>query len=239
LSLFGQKPSDRAPGPAAPLQRREEWSMRRFRGVLRDLAMLASSIGSGLEQFRAFVGTCYRQQADSTGEGTVDAQGVTRQFGDDFLLSIVIGFNQGVLYSLDATDSALIGILGATAAVAVLTIDKIRELAAIPRWIAIALLACSAMLSLAAYAYRFIGRQQPGYVPRPVIFVPEFTLDGSNALARAIRATVQQSEENLNILRGKRIVALIASVLLLLAAVVVAYARLAGPPVVAVTYVVH
>ncbi|HWT06658.1 MAG TPA: hypothetical protein VN224_12930 [Xanthomonadales bacterium] len=95
---------------------------------------------------------------------------MTRQFGDDFLLSIVIGFNQGVLSSLDASDLALIGILGATAAFAVLTIDKIRELATAPRWIAIALLACAGILSLAGYAYRFIGRQQPGYVPRPAIF---------------------------------------------------------------------
>jgi len=61
-------------------------------------------------------------------------------------------------------------------------------------------------------------------------FVPEFTLDGSNALARAIRATVRQSEANLDILRRKRSVALTASVLLLMAAVVVTYARLAGPP---------
>jgi hypothetical protein len=203
--------------------------MRRFRGVLRDLASVASAIGYGLEQLRGLIGTDVRQQAASADDVTADAQDVTRRFGDDFLLSIVVGFNQGVLSSLDATDSALTGILGATAAVAVLTIDKIRELAAIPRWIAIALLGCSAVLSLTAYAYRFIGRQQPGYVPRPALFVPEFTLDGSNALARAIRAAVLQSEANLGILSRKRSVALIASVLLFLAAVVVTYARLAGP----------
>ncbi len=208
--------------------------MRRFWGVLRDLAWLASSIGYGLEQLRGLIAND-RRQAESAAGTTLGAQDVTRQFGDDFLLSIVIGFNQGVLSSLDATDSVLIGILGATAAFAVLTIDKMRELAATPRWIAIALLACSGVFSLAAYAFRFIGRQQPGYVPRPAIFVPEFTLDGSNALARAIRATVRQSEENLDILRRKRSVALTASVLLLIAAVLVTYARLAGPPGLAIS----
>ncbi|MEA2787359.1 MAG: hypothetical protein QOF71_3463 [Candidatus Eremiobacteraeota bacterium] len=204
--------------------------MRRFRGVLRDLTLFVSSIGYGLEQFRGLIGNDFRQQGESADEAAAGAQDVTRQFGDDFLLSTVIGFNQGVLSSLDASDLALIGILGATGAFAVLTIDKLRELAAVPRWIAIALLACSGILSLAGYTYRFIGRQQPGYVPRPAIFVPEFTLDGSNALARAIRATVRQSEANLEILRRKRSVALAASVLLLMAAVVVTYARLAGAP---------
>jgi hypothetical protein len=209
--------------------------MRRFRGVLRDLTLLVSSIGYGLEQFRGLTGDDRRHEMKSADVMTADAEDATRRFGDDFLLSIVIGFNQGVLSSLDATDSVLIGLLGATAAMGVLTIDKIRELAAIPRWIAIALLAGSAILSLAGYAFRFIGRQQPGYVPRPAVFVPEFTLDGSNALARAIRATVLQSEENLDILSRKRSIALAASVLLRVASVVVTYARLAGPPGVAVS----
>jgi hypothetical protein len=204
--------------------------MRRFRGVLRDLTFFASSIGYGLEQLRGLIGADLRRQAESADDVAACAQDMTRQFGDDFLLSIVVEFNHGVLSSLDATDSVLIGILGATAAFAVLTIDKIRELATVPRWIAIALLACSGVLSLTAYAYRFIGRQQPGYVPRPALFVPEFTLDGSIALARAIRAAVLQSEANLGILSRKRSVALTASVLLLMAAVVVTYARLAGPP---------
>ena len=204
--------------------------MRRFRGVLRDLTWFATRSVTGWNSSVVSLGMIFVNSAESAADAAARARDVTRQLGDDFLLSIVVGFNQGVLSSLDATDSALIGILGATAAFAVLTIDKIRELAAIPRWIAIALLACSGVLSLAAYAYRFVGRHQPGYVPRPALFVPEFTLDGSKALARAIRAAVLQSESNLAILSRKRSVALTASVLLLTAAVVVTYARLAGPP---------
>lgn len=117
--------------------------------------------------------------------------------------------------------------MGATGAFAVLTVDKIRELAVAPRWVAIALLASSALASLAGYAYGFIGRTTRD-VPRPLLFVPDFSLYGLRAVARAIRETVLESEENLAIRRRKRVVALLAIALLIAGAIVVSYARLAG-----------
>jgi hypothetical protein len=203
--------------------------VRPFSGIVRDLALLANSIGYGFEQFRRLNG---ESTATLTTEQSADGSGVAqdsaRQLGDDFLLSIAVGFNQGVLSNIDAIDSALIGVLGATGAFAVLTVDKLRELAAVPRWIAIALLASSALVSLAGYAYGFIGRSTRDG-PRPALFVPDFSLYGLKAVARAIRETVRRSEENLHIRRRKRIVALAAIALLIAGAVVVTYARLLGP----------
>jgi hypothetical protein len=138
-----------------------------------------------------------------------------------------VSFNQGIVANIDAIDAALIGILGATAAFAVLTVDKIRELASVPRWIAIALLALSGLVSLSGYAYGFV-RGQPRDVPRPARFVPDFSLYGSKAIARAIHETVRRSEENLAIRGRKRILALTAVGLLILGSIVIAYARLTG-----------
>jgi hypothetical protein len=106
-------------------------------------------------------------------------------------------------------------------------VDKIRELAAVSRWVAIGLLAASALTSLVGYAYGFVGRSTRE-VPRPAWFVPDFSLYGLKAVARAIRETMSRSEENLNIRRWKRIAVLTAIGLLIAGAVVVTYARLVG-----------
>lgn len=199
--------------------------------ILRDLALLASSIGHEIEQFRRVNGVGAATRAtEHADNGSGIAEVSARQLGDDFLLSIAVSFNQAVLSNIDAIDSALIGVLGATVAFAVLTVDKIRELPAVPRWIAITLLAFSGLVSLIGYADGFVGRSTRDG-PRPALFVPDFTLYGLKAVARAIRETVRRSEENLNIRRRKRIVALLAIGLLIAGAVVVTYARL-GEPVV-------
>ena len=198
-------------------------------GIVRDLASLASSISYRFEQMRRLNGDgAARRTTEKTDNAGASAEDSTRRLGDDFLLSIAIGFNQRVLSNIDAIDTALIGIFGATGAFAVLTVDKIRELALAPRWVAVALLASSALASLAGYAYGFIGRTTRD-VPRPLLFVPDFSLYGLRAVARALRETVLESEENLAIRRRKRVVALLAIALLIAGAVVVSYARLAGP----------
>ncbi|HEY0395607.1 MAG TPA: hypothetical protein VGD01_14005 [Candidatus Elarobacter sp.] len=156
-----------------------------------------------------------------------------RQPGDGFLLSLSVSFNQGVVPNIDAIDAASIGILGATVAFAVLTVDKIREIAEFPRWMALTFLMLSGLVSSFGYAYGFV-RGQPRDVPRPSRFVPDFSLHGSKALARATHETVRRSEENLRIRGRKRVMALGAVGLLIAGAVVIAYARLAGgtvPPV--------
>jgi hypothetical protein len=197
-------------------------------GIVRDLALLVHSIGHGFEQFRRANGDGARERTTERADNrTRNAGEPVREPGDDFLLACAIGFNQRVLSNIDATDTALIGILGATGAFTVLTVDKIRELAVVSRWIAIALLASSALASLAGYAYGFIGGATRD-VPRPLLFVPDFSLDSLKAIARAIRETVLESEENLRIRRRKRVAALLAIALLIAGAVVVSYARVAG-----------
>ena len=202
--------------------------MRRFRGVLRDLTWFASSIGYGLEQFRGLLCAGAGERAPDAVPRTSDLhEDAARRLGDDFLLSSAVNFNEGVLSNIDAVDSALIGILGAAGAFTVLTVDKIRELAVVPRWVAIGFLAASALVSLYGYAYGFVGRH-PRDVPRPTIFVPDFLRYGSKALVRATRETVRRTEENLDIRQRKRVASLIAIAFLIAGAVVVTYARLVG-----------
>jgi hypothetical protein len=129
--------------------------------------------------------------------------------------------------NIDAIDAALIGVLGATGVFAVLAVDKLRELAVWPRWIAISLFAASALSSFVGYAYGFIN-DQPRDVPRPALFVADFARNGSKALARALSAVVHASEQNMRIRTRKRVIALIAIGLLIAGAVVVTYARLTG-----------
>jgi hypothetical protein len=203
--------------------------MRRFRGVLRDLAFLASSIGYGLEMVRGLIGV---DAAESGPRAAVPQpsnlhEHPLRRLGDEFLLSSAVTFNQGVLSNIDAVDSALIGILGAAGAFTILTVDKMRELAVVPRWVAIGFLAASGLVSLYGYAHGFVGRH-PRDVPRPTIFVPDFLRYGSKALARATRETVHRSEENLDVRQRKRVASLIAIAFLIAGAVVVTYARLSG-----------
>ena len=198
-------------------------------GIVRDLAWLANSIGYALEQFRCVHGESgARRGPKDADSGSVRAEESVRQLGDDFLLSCAVGFNHGVMSNIDAIDLALIGILGATGAFAVFAVDKIRELAVIPRWVAIGLLASSGLVSLVGYAYGFIGRSARD-VPRPTLFVLDFSSHGMTAVARAIRETVIRSEENIEIRWQKRVAALTAIGLLIVGAIMVTYARLVGP----------
>jgi len=196
-------------------------------GIVRDLALLVRSIGYGLEQLRRVNGDDSPLHASHHADERGSADDSARQPGDDFLLSISVGFNQGVVSNIDAIDVALIGILGATGAFAVFAVDKIRELALIPRWVAIGLLALSGLVSLAGYAHGFIGRSGRD-VPRPALFVPDFTSARMSAVARAIRETILRSEENLEVRWFKRVTALTAIGLLIAGAVMVTYARLVG-----------
>jgi hypothetical protein len=182
-----------------------------------------------LEQFRGLIGIGAREggPAAAVPPPSNVHEDTMRRLGDDFLLSSAVSFNQGVLSNIDAVDAALIGILGAAGAFTVLTVDKIRELAVVPRWVAIGFLAASGLVSLYGYAHGFVGRH-PRDVPRPTIFVPDFLRYGSKALVRATRETVRRSEENLDIRQRKRVASLIAIAFLITGAVVVTYARLSG-----------
>jgi glucan phosphoethanolaminetransferase (alkaline phosphatase superfamily) len=199
--------------------------MRVIIDVVREVAALFTALGYGAEQLRRLVGSTVDASATSSTEPV--ALDAAQQLGEDYLLTTSISFNQQVVSNIDAIDAALIGTLGATAAFAVLAVDKIRELAVWPRWFAISLFALSAALSFVGYAYGFI-RDQPGDVPRPAQFVADFARNGSKALARAIRAAVSASERNVRIRTRKRIIVLVAVGLLISGAVVMTYARLTG-----------
>jgi len=193
--------------------------------VFREVTAFLTAIGYGLEQTRRLV-SADESRSDS-GIVLSRAPDLARELGDDFLLTTSIGFNRQLLANIDAIDAALIGVLGATVAFAVLAIDKILELAVFPRWIAIGFLTVSGLLSFTGYAYGFISGE-PIEVPRPVLFVPDFARNGSQAVTRALRATLLASERNRRIRTQKRVIAFVAMALLIGGAGVIAYARLTG-----------
>ena len=191
--------------------------------VLRELAALIAAASEGVKEIRRLV----RRDAGNEDTNVLAAvrANAAPQLGDDFLLATSIGFNRQLLANIDAIDTALIGILGATVAFAVLTVDKIKELRAWPCWTAITFLAVSGLLSFAGYASGFI-RGEPIEVPRPALFVPDFARYGSKAIARALHAAVAASEHNRRIRTQKRLIALVAIAFLIGGALVVGYARL-------------
>lgn len=191
---------------------------------VQDFATLLAAAGYMIEQFRRAGEASPRDASDG-------AAGPKKQIGDDFLLTTAIAFNQGVLANIDAVDTALIGIFAAASAFAIFAVDKINELADTLKWLAVVLLAASALLSVVGYAFGFV-LSEPRDVPRPLRFVADVGLYGTSALARAIRETVRRSEENLKVREVKRIFALASLGVLIAGVVVVTYARLAGHTVV-------
>lgn len=138
--------------------------MRVIIDLVREVSALFAAFGYGVEQVRRL--TCPPASTAAANAMQPIAADATQQLGEDYLLTTSIGFNQHVVSNIDAIDAALIGILGATGAFTVLAVDKIRELAVWPRWIAISLFGVSAALSFVGYAYGFV-RDQPSDVPRP------------------------------------------------------------------------
>jgi hypothetical protein len=92
---------------------------RELTSALRDLQGLVNRV--------ATLATPGKRQSGAT-DATCSTSGERTKLGDDFLLSMSVGFNEGVLANIDSIDAALIGILGATVAFAVLTVDKIANL---------------------------------------------------------------------------------------------------------------
>ena len=161
--------------------------------------------------------------------------GDDRQRRDQFVFDAAARFNESLIANIDAADNVLTAVLAGVLAVAVFTIDKIRELQIPDKWIALSLLSAATCVCVAGYltgiAWRGVGSRDG---VRPKRFIPEFARRSDEATADAIRQLSEACEANLSIRRRKRLLAIVALVMLVAGTVVVAVARLHGMPAQAV-----
>jgi hypothetical protein len=148
--------------------------------------------------------------------------------GDTFVYDVATRFNETLVASIDAIDTALTAVLAGDVAIAVFAIDKIRELQAVEERCAISLL-CGSVLSCAVgyvvgFSVSFSGRD--GVPPRSLI--ADLCARPGNAMSEAVESVIDAGEINLNVRFLKRAFAVAAILMLLLGGALVALARLTG-----------
>jgi len=151
------------------------------------------------------------------------------ELGDAFAFDVVARFNAGLVANVDAIDTGLTAILAGIVAVVVFTIDKVRELHELEKWVALGLLCCATFACVIGY---LVGGPRYGFGNRdgvrPSNFVPDFVRKPEAATTNAIQQLMDASEANLTVRLRKRTLAMLALVLLLAGVAVVTAARLYG-----------
>ncbi len=147
---------------------------------------------------------------------------------DTFVYDVVARYNEELVASVDAIDTALMTILAGSVAVLVFTIDKINELARAESACAIALTCTSTLLCVIAYTAGFPIRSSKRDGVRPRLVVPDMVDRPKKALADAILQLINAGERNLTIRFMKKGLAVLALVLLLAGVVLAAVARANG-----------
>jgi hypothetical protein len=162
-------------------------------------------------------------------EPETDVEEIASGLGDDFLFDVAARFNEALIGNIDAVDSALTAILAGVVAVAVFTIDKVRDFSVPDRWVALGLLGGATVACVLGYV---VGVAWRGFENRdgvrPIRFIPDFARMADEATAEAIEQLAQACEMNLSIRLRKRLLAILALVLLLIGTAIVAVARLNG-----------
>lgn len=151
-----------------------------------------------------------------------------RMPGDAFIYDVATRFNEALVASIDAIDTALTAVLAGDVAVAVFAIDKIGELQSVEKWFAIMLLCGSIVSCVAGYAAGFSSGTsgRDGIPPRRLI--PDLHARQGDAMSDAVESVIGAGEINLNVRFRKRALAISAIMLLLFGSVLVALARLGG-----------
>ncbi|MDB5069975.1 MAG: hypothetical protein JWM87_1086 [Candidatus Eremiobacteraeota bacterium] len=148
--------------------------------------------------------------------------------GDTFVYDIAIRFNETLVASIDAIDTALMAILAGDMAVTVFAIDKIKELQPIEEWCAIALVCGSIVSCIIGYAVGFsVGSSGREGVP-PRRLIPDLYARPNSAISDAVEQITDAGEINLDVRFVKHACAVAAIILLVLACTVAGLARLAG-----------
>jgi hypothetical protein len=175
------------------------------------LLLTAWSVGAAGER------TCPERQRHSVPEHRWTDKAI-------FLYDAVARFNEMLIATIDAIDTALTAILAGDIAVVIFTIDKIAELQRPGRIATLALLVGSVAACATGYLVRYRGRTQDGIEPHLLVADTGDLRD--EAIIGAIEGIVVSSDANLTIRFIKRVLAMSGMVLLIGAVAVVAVARL-------------
>lgn len=136
-------------------------------------------------------------------------------------------FNERIVASIDAIDTALTAVIAGNVAVLVFAIDKIKELHRVAEWWALGLIVGSLLLCLAGYVTGFPPFLNRDGVP-PRTLIPDLVTRSAVALSAAVEDIVEAGEANVTIRLIKQSFAILAILLLLSGGLVTAIARVAG-----------
>jgi hypothetical protein len=154
------------------------------------------------------------------------ADGRPRCFVDEsFVYDAAARFNERLLSTIDAIDTALTAVLAGDVAVAVFTIDKIADFQLQRELAACALLSASIAACAAGYIFSFRPRGVNADGVRPRRFIADLAARHDESMIGAVEELLAAGEINVTVRSVKRILAGCAILFLLAAVIVVALAR--------------
>jgi hypothetical protein len=161
-----------------------------------------------------------------------DCKSADEAAGDDalrasertFVYDAVARFNETLIGTIDAIDTALTATLAGDIALAVFTIDKIAELQPTTKLVAIGLLGASVLTAVAGYLFRFRAGVVDGIAP--VFLIGDISSRSEESVIGAIETLVYSSERNSLTRFVKRVLTALATLLMVTAVIVLGVARL-------------
>jgi hypothetical protein len=148
--------------------------------------------------------------------------------GDVFIYEVAAHFNEMLVASTDAVDTALTAVLAGDIAALLFAIDKLRELQLLDRWCAVILLCASIVCCGAGYVTGLVvaPRERDGITPRD--FIADVLVRPHEAMLGAVKGLIRAAELNGRVRVFKRGAVVAAMILLILGAGFIGLARLAG-----------
>jgi hypothetical protein len=146
-------------------------------------------------------------------------------YDKSFVYGAAARFNERLLGTIDAIDTALTAILAGDVAVVIFTIDKMAVFEPQKEVTAVVLLGGSILACAVGYIFGFRPHGSNPDGVRPRIFIADLSASRDESMLGAIEELVAAGEINLTIRFVKRMLAICAIMLLLAGVVVVALAR--------------
>ena len=137
----------------------------------------------------------------------------------------VARYNESIIATIDAIDTALVAVLAGNVAVIVFTIEKIAGPWSWKDSVAMSLLAGSILCCAVGYAYDLRPRVNRADGVRPRLLVADVAARADESIVSAVAELIDASEINLTVRFVKRVLTIVAIALLLAALAVVAVAR--------------
>ncbi|HEX3462877.1 MAG TPA: hypothetical protein VHS78_02320 [Candidatus Elarobacter sp.] len=169
-----------------------------------------------------------------TDRGSVDSStgsaGVAASCDDDpsFVYDAASRFNETLVGTIDAIDTALTAILAGNVAVLVFALDKSSTLERAAATAGMLVLGASGLLTFAGYVFGFRFGVGIADGVRPRLFVRDLAVRRSESVASATEQLIDAGEMNLSVRSMKRALALVSMTLLLAGLVLMMVSALKG-----------